>query len=144
MDQATSVGHLLDRCKRFIEGLLQDTDTQTVATASLAIFARMREVAHALLQANIALEAQRRKKHPVAPCCPGAALAFVHTRTVHPTTLFGQVEVPMRTLRCQGCGATVRPDDTRLGVPPSGDFTDEVRLYLPGFVTAVLRSMPNV
>jgi hypothetical protein len=59
-------------------------------------------------------------------------MAAVHTRTVRPTTLFGQVEVPVRTLRCTGCGATVRPDDAVLGVPHTGDFTDDVRLlYSP-------------
>jgi hypothetical protein len=132
MDQDHIVGHLLDQCKRFIESILHSADTQNVATASLAIFEQIREVARAILQAKVTLEAQRRTKQPVAPCCPGATMAYVHTRTVHPTTLFGQVEVPVRTFRCQGCGATVRPDDARLGVPPSGDFTDEVcMLYSP-------------
>jgi hypothetical protein len=46
--------------------------------------------------------------------------------------LFGQIIIPVRTFQCSGCGATCRPDDAPLGVPETGDFTDDVRsLYAP-------------
>jgi hypothetical protein len=40
-----------------IESILQAPDLHSVATAALAIFKQMREVARAILQAKIALEA---------------------------------------------------------------------------------------
>jgi hypothetical protein len=40
-----------------------------VATASLAIFAQLREVAREILQAKMTLEAQQLKSADVAPCC---------------------------------------------------------------------------
>jgi hypothetical protein len=55
MDHDIIVEQLLDRCKRFIENILQAPDLHSVATASLAIFAQMRDVAREILQAKIAL-----------------------------------------------------------------------------------------
>ena len=59
MDHDLIVEQLLDRCKGFIENILQAPDLHNVATASLAIFAQMREVAREILQAKITLEAQQ-------------------------------------------------------------------------------------
>jgi hypothetical protein len=103
-----------------------------VAAASLTIIDQMREVARALLQAKVDLEAHKLHRQAVTPCCPGATLKYVHTRTVQPTTLFGPITIPVRTFQCEGCNATRRPDDARLGVPLVGEFTDDIRcLYTP-------------
>jgi hypothetical protein len=127
MDHELIVEQLLARCKGFIESILQAADLHSVAPASLAIFAQMREVAREILQAKIALEAQQRRRQDVARCCPDASVRYVHTRTVSPETLFGQITIPVRTFQGGGCGATFRPDDVPLGVPEAGDFTDDVR-----------------
>jgi hypothetical protein len=132
MDHELIVEQLLDRCKGFIEHILQASDLHSVATASLAIFAQLREVARAVLQAKITLEAQQLKGVDVTPCCPDTHARYLHTRMVSPQTLFGQVHIPVRTFQCRGCGASFRPDDHHLGVPEVGDFTDDVRgLYAP-------------
>jgi hypothetical protein len=132
MDHELIVEQLLARCKSFIENILQGPDLHRVATASLAIFEQMRQVAREMLQAKIHLEAQQLKGPAVVPCCPEAGARYVHTRTVSPRTLWGEVCIPVRTFQCDGCGATLRPDDPYLGVPEVGDFTDDVRaLYAP-------------
>jgi hypothetical protein len=132
MDHDLIVGQLLDRCKCFIEHILQASDLHSVATASLAIFSQIREVAREILQAKITLEAQQRKSADVAPCCQDSGVRYIHTRTVSPQTLLGEVYIPVRTFQCSGCGASLRPDDRHLGVPEVGDFTDDVRaLYAP-------------
>jgi hypothetical protein len=132
MDHDLIVEQLLDRCKCFIENILQASDLHSVATASLAIFAQLREVAREVLQAKITLEAQQLKRADVAPCCPDIRARYLHTRLVSPQTLLGQVHIPVRTFQCGGCGASFRPDDRHLGVPEVGDFTDDVRaLYAP-------------
>jgi hypothetical protein len=132
MDHAMIVGQIMHHCKRLIEHVLEASDLQTVATASLAIFDQMREVARTLLQAKVDLEAHKLRRQAVTPCCPGASLKYVHTRTVQPITLFGPITIPVRTFQCEGCGATQRPDDPALGVPPVGEFTDDIRcLYTP-------------
>jgi hypothetical protein len=132
MDHDGIVEQLLDRCKGFIENILQAPDLLSVASASLAIFAQMRHVARAILQAKITLEAQQRKRADIKACCPEAGVTYVHTRTVSPETLFGEITIPVRTFQCRGCGALCRPDDGPLGVPESGEFTDDVRyLYAP-------------
>ncbi len=132
MDHDLIVEHLLERCKCFIENILQAADLHSVAATSLAIFAQMRQVARDLLQAKIDLEAQQLQRADVAPCCQDAGARYVHTRTVSPETLFGEVCIPVRTFQCGGCGASLRPDDRYLGVPEAGDFTDDVRvLYAP-------------
>jgi hypothetical protein len=132
MDHDVIVEQLLERCKRFIANILQAPDLHSVASASLAIFAQMRHVARDILQAKIALEAQQRRSQDIARCCPDANVKYVHTRTVSPETLFGQITIPVRTFQCHGCGATLRPDDAPLGVPEAGDYTDDVRyLYAP-------------
>jgi hypothetical protein len=111
---------------------LQVSDLHNVAAASLAIFVQMRQVARDILQAKIDLEAQQRQRTDVAPCCQEAGARYVHTRTVSPETLFGEVCIPVRTFQCGGCGASLRPDDRHLGVPEAGDFTDDGRvLYAP-------------
>jgi hypothetical protein len=132
MDHDLIVEHLLERCKCFIENILQASDLHSVAAASLAIFAQMRQVARDILQAKIDLEAQQRQSTAVPLCCQDASMNYVHTRTVSPETLFGEVCIPVRTFQCDGCGASLRPDDRHLGVPEAGDFTDDVRyLYTP-------------
>src|SRR5262245_55871332 len=132
MDHDVIAEQLLEQCKRFIENILQAPDLHSVASASLAIFTQMRQVAREILQAKIAVEAQQRRSRDVARCCPEASVQYVHTRTVSPETLFGEITIPVRTFQCRGCGATFRPDDPALGVPEVGDFTDDVRyLYAP-------------
>jgi hypothetical protein len=132
MDHDVIVEQLLDRCKCLIENILQAPELHSVASASLAIFAQMRHVAREILQAKINLEAQQLKRQDIAPCCQDASMTYVHTRTVSPQTLFGEVCIPIRTFQCGGCGASRRPDDRHLGVPEGGDFTDDVRfLYAP-------------
>src|SRR5919202_749038 len=102
MDRAMIVGQVMQHCKRLIENGLESAELQTVATASLAIFEQMREVARALLQAKIDLEAHTLPRQAVTSCCPGAALQYVHTRTVQPTPLFGPITIPVRTFQCEG------------------------------------------
>jgi hypothetical protein len=132
MDRDLIVGQVMNHCKRLIEHIFEAADLQPVATASLAIFDQIREVARVLLQAKVDLEADKLHNQAVRPCCPDARLTYVHTRTVQPTTLFGTIEVPVRTFHCHGCGTSLRPDDAPLGVPSVGDFTEDVRmLYTP-------------
>jgi hypothetical protein len=132
MDHDGIVAHLRDRGKGVIENIMQAPDLQSVASASLAIFAQLRPVARAILQAKIALEAQQRMRADVTPGGQEAGATLVQTRTVSPETLFGEISIPGRTFQCRGGGATFRPDDTALGVPDTGDFTDDGRdLYAP-------------
>lgn len=132
MDHDLIVAPLLDRCKGFIENILLAPDLQNVASASLTIFTQIRQVARDILQAKITLEAQQLARADVSPCCPETGMAYVHTRTVSPQTLLGEIRIPVRTFQCHGCGATFRPDDTALGVPEVGALTDDVRwLYAP-------------
>jgi hypothetical protein len=132
MDLEVIVAPLLEQCKGFIENIWQAPDLHGVASASLAIFTQMRQVAREILQTKIAFEAQPRRSQDVSRCCPEASVPHVHTRTVSPETLFGEITIPIRTFQCRGCGATFRPDDTALGGPEVGDFTDDVRyLYAP-------------
>jgi hypothetical protein len=123
MDHDGIVDQVLDRCKGFMENMLQAPDLHRVASASLAILAQMRQVARDILQAKMTLEAQPRTRADITPGCPEAAVTLVHTRTVSPETLFGEIIIPVRTFQCRGGGATFRPDDTALGVPEAGDFT---------------------
>ena len=60
MDRDLIVGQLMNRCKCVIEHIVEAADLQTVATASIAIFEQMREVARAMLQATVDLEAAKR------------------------------------------------------------------------------------
>lgn len=132
MDQDFIVEQLMHRCKQLIDKIVHAQDLQGIAAISLAILAHMRDLARAMLQAKIALEARRLTRQPMASCCRGASMVSIHTRTVRPTTLFGTVEGPVRTCRCAGCGTTVRPDDAVLGLPGHGECTDDVRmLYSP-------------
>jgi hypothetical protein len=132
MDHDLIVEQLLDRCKGFIESILQAPNLQSVASASLAIFTQIRQVARDILQAKVTLEARQRTRADVTPCCPEAGVTYIHTRTVSPETLLGKITIPVRTFQCHGCGATFRPDDTALGAPEVGAFTDDVRwLYTP-------------
>ena len=127
MDHDLIVEHLLERCKCFIENILQAPDLPSVAAASVAIFAPMRHVARETLQAKITREAQQLQSRAVVPWCQDAGARYVHTRTVSPETLLGQVCIPVRTCQCDGCGASLRPDDRHVGVPEMGAFTDAVR-----------------
>jgi hypothetical protein len=99
MDHDVIVEQLLARCKCFIENILQVTDLHSVATAALAIFAQMRQVGREILQANIHLEAHQLKGTAVAPGCQDASARYVHTRTVSPQTLLGEVCIPVRTFQ---------------------------------------------
>jgi hypothetical protein len=72
MDHELIVEPLLAWCKGFIENMVQATDLHRVATASIAIFKQMRQVARESLQAKIPLEAQQLKGTAVVPCCPEA------------------------------------------------------------------------
>jgi hypothetical protein len=143
MDRDLIVGQLMQRCKRVIEHILEATDLHSVATASMAIFAPMREVARAILQAKVDPEAYKLRHQGTVPCCPTAALTYVHTRTVQPTTLFGPIAIPVRTFHCDGCGSFLRPDDTTLGVPPVGDFTDDVRMLYTLLVAELPHRVAN-
>jgi hypothetical protein len=132
MDHDLIVERLLDRCKCLIENILQASDLHRVATASLAIFAQLREVAREILQAKITIETQQLKSADIAPCYPDTCVRLIHTRPVSPQTLFGEVHMAVRTFQCSGCGAFLRPDDRHLGLPEVGDFTADVRaLYAP-------------
>jgi len=132
MDHDLIVEPLLARGTCFIENILQAPDLHSVAAASMAIVEQMRPVAREMLQAKITLEAQQLQGTDVAPCCQHASVRYVHTRTVSPQTLFGEVCIPVRTFECGGCGASLRPDDDHLGIPEVGNFTDDVRaLYTP-------------
>jgi hypothetical protein len=132
MDHDVIVEQWLGRCKRVIENILPAPDLHSVASASLALFAQMRHVARDMLQAKTALEAQQRSSQDVARGCPEARVTYVHTRTVSPETLCGEMTIPVQTFPCRGCGATFRPDDAAHGVPEAGEFTDDVRyLYAP-------------
>jgi len=116
MDHDVIVEQWLDRGKRLIEHMLQAPDLHHVASASLAVFAQMRQVAREILQAKIAFEAQQCRRQAVGRCCPATSVQYVHTRTVGPETLFGEITIPIRTFQCSGCGATFRPDDAPLGM----------------------------
>jgi hypothetical protein len=104
MDHDLIVEQLLDRCKQFIENILQASDLPSVATASLAIFTKLREVAREILQAKITREAQQLKSLDIAPCCPEARVRYIHTRTVSPQTLFGGCTFPCAPSSVAGVG----------------------------------------
>ena len=91
MDHDVIVESWLDRCKRFMENMLQAPDLHRVASASLTIFAQMRPVARDMLQAKITLEAEERRRADVIPCCQEARVTSGHTRTVSPGTLLGEM-----------------------------------------------------
>lgn len=78
MDHDLIVEQLLAQCKCFIENILQATDLHSVATASLAIFAQMRQVGRKMLQAKIDLEAQQLKgtQEPVKQESRNAVISF--------------------------------------------------------------------
>jgi hypothetical protein len=67
MDRDLIVGQLMNRCKCVSEHIVEAADLQTVATASIAIFEQMREVARAMLQATVDLEAAKRIGNSVRP-----------------------------------------------------------------------------
>ena len=127
MDHDVIVEQWLDRCKGFIEHIVQAPDHHRVASASLAICVPMRHVARDILQAKITLEGQERKRANVTPCGEEAGVTFVHTQTMSPATLFGESTILVRTFQSHGCGALCRADDSPLGMPEVGDFTDDVR-----------------
>ncbi len=118
---------VLDRCKRVSETIVQAPDLHNVARASLTIFTQWREVAREILQAKIAREAQQLTRQEGLPGGPEAGVTDIHTRTVSPEPVCGEVRIPVRTFQCRGGGATVRPEDTARGVPKAGDVPDDVR-----------------
>ena len=59
MDQDAIVGQLVSCCKSAIEAILQPGAHGDVASASLAILAKFRDVGRAVLQAKVDLEAAR-------------------------------------------------------------------------------------
>lgn len=126
MDLDGIVGELVGRCKSVIEAVLQPGAHVDVASASLVILDKFRDVGRAVLQAKVDLESARLPERPSAHC-DGAGMRRVHTRRVRPQTLLGQVSIPVRTFRCEGCGSHLRPDDLTLGVPANGEYTDDVR-----------------
>jgi hypothetical protein len=128
MDHELLVEPRRERCQGVLEQILRASDLHRVAAASLAIFAPRRQVARAMLQAQIDLEAQPRQRTAVTPGCQAADARDVHTRPVSPETVCGEVCIPVRTLPCRGCGASSRPADPHLGVPEAGDVTDDVRV----------------
>jgi hypothetical protein len=73
MDRDMIVGQLMQRGKCFIEHSLEAAGLQTVATASVAIFDQMQEVAWEMLQAKVNLEAHKLRSQAVVPCCPESA-----------------------------------------------------------------------
>jgi len=87
-------------------------------------------MARAILPVKADLEAHKLRSQAVRPCCPEADLMYVHTRMVRPTALLGPIDMPVPTFHCHGCGASLRPDGTALGVPSVGDFTDDIRIYI--------------
>jgi len=127
MDHDAIVEQLLARCKGFMENIWQAADLRGVATASLAIVEQMRQVAREMLQAKVHREAEHLKRAAVTPCGQEAGASAVQTRAVSPQTLWGEGHIPVRTFPCEGCGASLRPDNRHLGVPEGGDFTDDGR-----------------
>jgi hypothetical protein len=143
MDHDLIVEQLLDRGKGFLENILQAADLHRVATASLAIFAQLREVAREILQAKITVTAQQLKSADILPCCPASRVRYLHTRTVSPQTFLGEGHIPVRTFQCAGCGASLRPDDRHLGVPEVGDCTDDVRARYAAVVAELPHRVAN-
>jgi hypothetical protein len=52
-----------------MENIMQAQDLHHVGSASLAIFAQMRQVAREMLQAKITLQASQLKSQDSVPCC---------------------------------------------------------------------------
>ena len=118
MDRNLSVGQLMSRCKDVIESITEADDLQTVASAGVAIFEQMREVARVLLQAKGDLEAHKLHSQAVRPYCVDTALTYVHTRTVQPTTLFGPIEslsAPFVVTTVVGALRRMRPRQPTVG-----------------------------
>ncbi len=134
MDRDGIVASLVDRCKSLIEKVLSTSEDNGLAGASLLLFEKFRDVARQTLQAWADLRARELRTSTVESCCEGAAMHFVHARSVTVRTLFGEVIVPVRTCRCAGCGTYRRPDDRILGVPEAGAFSDDVRSLLTPLV----------
>ena len=139
MDRDGIVASLVDRCKSLIEKVLSTSEDNGLAGASLLLFEKFRDVARQTLQAWADLRARELRTSTVESCCEGAAMHFVHARSVTVRTLFGEVIVPVRTCRCAGCGTYRRPDDRILGVPEAGAFSDDVRSLL----TPLLAELPH-
>ena len=64
------VEQLLERCKWFMENILQAPNLHHVGSASLAISTQMRQAAPEILQAKINLEAQQLQRQDI-PLLPG-------------------------------------------------------------------------
>lgn len=127
MDRDAIVAQLAGCCKSAVETIIDDPDLHDVASASLALFTKFRDVAREILQAKVDLEAAGRRAADPPQCCEGAGTWLIHRRGVCVETLFGSVEIPVRTFRCTKCRGYDRPDDAALGVPRKGPFADDVR-----------------
>jgi hypothetical protein len=103
MDHDLIVGQLLERCKWFVENILQAPHLHHVGSASLAIFTQRRQVVREMLQAKITLEAQQLKSQDI-PLLPGGQNDLRPPRTVSPQTLLGELCLPIRTFQCGGGG----------------------------------------
>src|SRR3989442_12589483 len=99
MDRAMIVGQVMQHCKRLIDNVLEAADLQPVATASIALFNQMWEVARALLQAQVDLPAPQPHCQSPSPCRARAALQYVHTRTFEAPSLFSPIPIPFRPSR---------------------------------------------
>src|SRR5262245_39763854 len=127
MDHDVLVEPWRDRCKGCLEARWPAPDRHRVASAARAILAQRRPGARDIVQATITWEAQQLTPAEIPPGCPEAAVTWVHTRPVSPATLVGERIIPVRTCPCRGGGVTFRPDARGLGVPATGECTDEVR-----------------
>ena len=127
MDQMGIVDHLVGRCKSLFEAILGTEGPRDLASVSLGLLEKFRDVGRETLQAAVDQEAARLAAQPLRAHCEGQAMRRVHTRRRRLQTLFGEIVVPVRTLRCAACAAHVRPDDAALGLPAQGDYADDVR-----------------
>jgi hypothetical protein len=130
MDQEQRVAELFEGYKSGLAKVLGDLELQTVAESSLALREMLRDVGRDALQAKVDIVAEGLASATPDACCAGAALPLVHTRRVGVKTLLGEISVPVRTFRCKACREYRRPDDAVLGLPESGEFTDDVRALL--------------
>jgi hypothetical protein len=128
MDREGIVAQLLDRCNSMINNLLDDPALGSMPAASLALFEKFRDVCREILQSWVderfaALSVSRPERCP----CGGEGPGYVHRRSVTANTLFGGVVLPFRTFQCEACQSYLRPDDTTMGIPDPGTFSDDVR-----------------
>ena len=134
MDRDARIEQILGCFKDMVETILAKPGHGAAAAASRAVAEKFREVGRQIVQAAVETAAYELAKTRPAPCCEGAAARLVHVREVGVRTLFGEVRIPVRTLRCARCRRYLRPDDAELGVPESGVLADDVREVLAPIV----------